>query len=77
MTSESGFPANMRRQTAPGVYGAAGRLPGDARCPAANRIAVAAGANNASAPFRPDAPLSLGGSARVEPYDPNGEKDWS
>jgi len=50
-TSELGFPANMRRQTAPGVYGTAGRLPGDARCPAANRIAVAAGANNASAPF--------------------------
>jgi iron complex outermembrane receptor protein len=40
-TSELGFPANMRRETAPGVFGAAGRLAIDPRCPAEARIAVA------------------------------------
>ena len=40
-TSELGFPGNMRRETAPGVFGTAGRLPIDPRCPAEARIAVA------------------------------------
>src|SRR5262249_6155140 len=48
---ERGCPGNFRRETAPGVFGAAGRLPGDSRCPTNLRIAVAPGALNASAPF--------------------------
>ena len=50
-TSELAFPANFRRATGTNVFGTAGRLPGDSRCPANLRTTVAAGAFNASAPF--------------------------
>ena len=43
---------NIRRQTASGnVFGAAGRLPGDPRCPENLRFPVASSALNASAPY--------------------------
>ena len=49
--SELAFPANMRRATGTNVFGTAGRLPGDARCPTALRTTVGTGSFNASAPF--------------------------
>jgi iron complex outermembrane recepter protein len=49
--SELAFPANLRRESAPGVFGTAGRLPGDPNCPGHFRTPVATGANNAAGPF--------------------------